>query len=59
MTEYPGLKKEASKLYPMGYYVKRCLMDFEAHKAFKEPQNIKLLSDVYMYKHLKWCGQVD
>ena len=53
-----GFKKELTRLYGYGYMVKRCMLNLEAHPAFKIQKNLILLSDIYMYKNLKECNAI-
>ena len=53
-----GFKKELTRLYAYGFMVKRQLIDIESHSAFKTIKNMKMMSDIYMYKNLKECHAV-
>ena len=33
-------------------------MDLESHKAFQTLKNLKLMSDIYMYKNLRECNAI-
>lgn len=53
-----GFKKELTRLYGVGFLLKRQLLDLDAHKAFATVKNLKLFSDIYMYKNLRECNAI-
>eukprot|EP00347_Sterkiella_histriomuscorum_P018851 403343927 len=53
-----GFKQEMTRLYGVGFMVKRQFINIDSHKAFQTVKNLQLMSDIYMYKNLKECSQI-
>ncbi len=38
--------------------IKRQLLDIDSHPAFKTVKNLRMMSDIWMYKNLKECHAI-
>ena len=47
-----------TRLFSIGYMLKRQWLDIESHKVFQTVKNLQLMSDIYMYKNLRECNGI-
>ena len=50
-----GFKKEAARLFMNGFFIKRQLLNPDAHKAFENERIMEVFEHVFTYKGIKEC----
>ena len=54
-----GYKQDLTRLHPKGVLLTRQHLESEAHRAFQQLKSVQMLSNIYMYKSLRWCNQLN
>ena len=53
------LKQDLTRLHSFGLLLKRQILEVDAHKSFQSLKSIQMMSNLFMYKSLQTCNQLN
>ena len=54
-----SFKQDLTRLHSFGVLLKRQFLQVESHKSFQSLKSIQMMSNLFMYKSLQQCNQVN